>query len=465
MSKKAHETIMKLRKEFDIPEPKDTRTKEEKLRDRAELLAREKRIEQIDTIEDYVRVYNRDYWTDKWLGPGPDPGLPFLDETKKEIEVRTQREQDDWKAKYYPDTKLVNIKIPKKEVKEVKKKKKKFKTMAEEADWQHKIDLTYWWLEGFMKPKFANEIYYKYRNDFDGMVEFCSDWAEGWAKYMTWDSHDPKRHMSAEEFWDRVDAQEEEEAEVVNDVGGMKFKNLSTAYKDKKYIEVDLTVDPFPDIPDYLWEEFDKWADKHPLSEFKKKAKKTGFSARGLRRRKFLKKVNKRNKGFRKSMMLHDPITGSSFVSEKKMKEHYHKMLTRFTRHQKEFNDMIESMVESGDLAECDAEAILTNNEDGRKRVAWRHKKQMEMIREQQKRAKQLQKKTKHQQTKYIKAREEWFKKFNEDPQACFTINVDGEEIEISNIAKPGQRPIYKIDRDGRTTYTESLKNIDKLTV
>lgn len=87
------------------------------------------------------------------------------------------------------------------------------------------------------------------------------------------------------------------------------------------------------------------------------------------------------------------------------------------------------------------------------------------MIREQQKRAKQLQKKTKHQQTKYIKAREEWFKKFNEDPQACFTINVDGEEIEISNIAKPGQRPIYKIDRDGRTTYTESLKNIDKLTV
>ena len=47
MSSKGHDTIMRLRREFDIPEPKDTRTKQEKERDRAEALAREKRIDRI----------------------------------------------------------------------------------------------------------------------------------------------------------------------------------------------------------------------------------------------------------------------------------------------------------------------------------------------------------------------------------------------------------------------------------
>lgn len=460
MPSKGHDTIMRLRREFDIPEPKDTRTKQEKERDRAEALAREKRIDRISTIEEYVKVYNRDYWTDRWLGPGPDPGLQYLDESKKEIESRLKREQAEWKSKYYPDQKLVNMKIDKKEIKEVKKKKKKYKTLEEKAEWQRKIDIAYWWLECFLKPHFSDELYRKFGSDFEGLVEYCSDYAEQWAKNMTWNDDDPNRHMTAEEFWDRYETQEMENAEIVNDVGGMKFRNLDVAYKHRKYIEVDLTVDPFPDIPDYLWDEFDKWADKHPLKEFKKKAKKTGFSERGLRRKKFLKKVNKRNKGFQKRMMLHDPISGASFVSEKKMKAHYHKMLTRFDKHQKEFNDMIESMVASGDLASCDADAILTNNEDGRKRVAWRHKKEMEKYKFQKKKAEELEKRAKRQQKEYLKARETWFKKFKGDPQACFTIDVDGQEVSFSNIADPGERPIYKIDYTGGTIYTESLDNL-----
>ena len=74
----AHELIMKLRKEFDIPE--EPISEEDAERERREREARAKRMELAETEEGYVKMFNRDPWTDEWLGPGPEPPMPFLED-------------------------------------------------------------------------------------------------------------------------------------------------------------------------------------------------------------------------------------------------------------------------------------------------------------------------------------------------------------------------------------------------
>lgn len=457
MASKGHETIMRLRKEFDIPEPKDTRTKEEKERDKADALAREKRRDSVATIEEYVQKYNRDYWTDEWLGPGEDPGLPYLDESQKDIKERLKREKKEWKEKYYPDNNLVNIKVDTKEPKKVKKLRKKRKTYEEQQAWQEKVDVAYWWLECFLKPEYADELYHMFE-EYEDLIEHCYEQATGWAQYMTWDSHDPKRHMSQEEFDLYMQTVEAEEEEHTVDVCGMKFKPLEIAKKDKKYIECDLYEGGIPDIPDYLWDEFDKWSDKHPLKEFKKKAKKTGFSKIALRRAKFIKMVNKRNKGFQKRMMLHDPITGSSFVSAKKMKEHYDKQMRKYEKHRKEFVKLVDDMVKQGEISEDMAIHMLGDSKEGRERVKWRHQKEIERCKMIKREAEEMRERRKRRRDKIYEARNDWFKKFKEDPNACFKVMIEGEEVTVSNIAKPGHKPLYKVDMKGCTRYTEDLR-------
>lgn len=450
MKRDSHEWIQEMRREFGITE--DESSPEELERERVEREARMKRVEEAGTIENYVKLYNRDYWTDRWLGPGPEPPMPYLEEMSKKDQKKLKKaEHEEWKNKYLRPVDTYRFE-PEKESKEVRKLRKKRKKQESAADRQKKYDLAYWFLEVFLKPKFAQEIYTKFAGQFEDMVDYCCEYAIQWATYMT---YDPENHdLSIDDVFERMEARREERDEVVQDIGGLKFKRLAVAERKKRYYEVDLTEDSYPDIPDEYWEEYSKWCDEHPLKKYKKKAKKLGWgiSAAGVRRAEFIKKINKRNKGFRKRMMLHDPLTGSSFVSEKKMNDHIKKQLKKYDEKRQEFADMLDKMVERGEISEDMAIDWMGNTKEARDRVAKRYK----LMRSRIKDTHDIMEKRASHKRKVDEARRDWFKKFGgKISDTPFKVDFDGETNIIQNIGKNG-KDLYRIVGDGYTMYSES---------
>ncbi len=455
------ELIDKLRKDFGIEEKK--LTPEEDAIERAEIEARTKRIEEAGTVENYVKMFHRDFWTDEWLGPGPEEPMPYLEdflpkkEQKKAMEQRHEREIKEWQEKYGRKD-LPKYKLPvQKETKAIRKARKKRKKEEVKKNRQIKYDVTYWLLHDYLSPEFSMMVWEGFKDDFEGMVDHCYDLVCTWSRLFVRDKK--KRNISPTKAYEMLFIEEEEEKEVVEEVGGFKFKSIITSEKHKKWINTDVYENTSAEIPDAYWDEFDKWADKHPLKKYEKKAKKLGggVTARRLRRITFLKKINKRNKGFRKNMMLHDPITGASFVSEKKMKEHYKKKMEQYNKERDEFIKMVEGMVERGELSEDAADDWIGRTKETTKRIEKRFKhvqKETKNIRKQRE--------DEEEQTRRVnKERREWFKKYGNgidiDNMKPFTIMAGGEELKFE-IKRSKDRTIFKLDRPGHTTtYSESL--------
>lgn len=429
--------------------------------------ARHKRYLKAGTEENYVKLYNRNPITDEWLGPGPDPGTPleFLDLTPEEQEELDKINKQDWEDKYIKKDVPRYVLPVEKETKAIKKARKERIKAEEQAARQEKYDIAYWALNSFFIPEESERIRREYVGRMEEMVDFLYEYVTEWAKYCTWTPGDGSRDIPIEEISRRMEVRQIEESEVVLDVDGMKFKRLEVAERKKRYYEVDLYTNSFPDIPDEYWDEFDKWADKHPIKEFKKKAKKMGWgiSAMGVRRATFLKKINKRNKKFRKNMLLHDPITGMSFVSEKKMKEHMEKQMKIYDKRRKEFAALLDEMVAKNEISEDLAIDWLGDSEEARERIKKRQKHEMEVARRAQKRKKEFEAQERHEK-KVQEERAKWYKKFGGDINEPLKFCWDNEEITVEKISKPNAvRPVYKIQRGelggNKTVCTENLAN------
>ena len=100
---------MELRKEFGIPEEK-TSEEEDKYFEAKRQAAR-KRAEIAGTEENYVKMFNRDPWTDRWLGPGPEPPDEFLDYSDKDIKKMSKKitDETEWKKKYVPEVTTIHL--------------------------------------------------------------------------------------------------------------------------------------------------------------------------------------------------------------------------------------------------------------------------------------------------------------------------------------------------------------------
>lgn len=78
--------IQNLRKEFGIKE--NPETPEEYARRKKEEAARQKRMDLAGTDDNYVKMFQRDPYTDEWLGDGPEPPMPFLEDELDEEEQK-----------------------------------------------------------------------------------------------------------------------------------------------------------------------------------------------------------------------------------------------------------------------------------------------------------------------------------------------------------------------------------------
>lgn len=449
--KSAHEKIMELRKEFGIPEEETTEA-EDKFYEAKRQAAR-KRADLAGTEENYVKMFNRDPWTDRWLGPGPEPPDEFLDYSDKDIKKMSKKitDETEWKKKYVPEVTTIHLPKEAKESKKVKKLRKKRQKAEDKQQKQVKYDIAYWYLESFLKRSEADKLYYEYAGKLDELVEVCYNAAIYWSTYMT---HNTNKTISSKEMYERLRAKYEDEATTVEDVGGLKFKRIEVAERHRREYDVNPYTVKCPDIPDEYWKEFEDWCDKNPIKKFKKKAKKyPNMSAMGMRRICFLKQINKRNKGWRKNMMLHDPLTGASFVSEKKMKAALQKQLKKYDEKRKDFVKLLDGLVKDGQISEEMANGWMGDTKLVRDRVRKQWYAEYERAKVREKHAKKVHA---HQKKTY-EARKKWFEKNGGDITDKGFVIIDEEEGIRAKIINPGaKKPIYMCETgDGTTVYSE----------
>ena len=456
-----HEKIMQLRKELDIPERDEP---DYDARDRAEMRARAARIEQAATQEEYVKLFNRSYWDDRWLGaPEDDPGLlstvPFVEAkpmNKKERKQEVEKARREWRAKYVPKLKTIHLDAEEKESKTVRKLRRKRRRAEEQREWQKKIDVAYWFLERWCTPFYAWEVTREHGSSTEELVNWCYDFVSSWAEEMT-----GNRVLSVEEGYERLQARMRDARDIVEDIDGMKFRRLEVAEKRRRSYVCDPMEDPFPDIPDEYWEEFLAWSKEHKLKKFKKEAERYAYygkylvSPEGLQRCAFLKFINKRNKTWRNNLMLHDPMTGASFVSEKQMKKHIHRQLRSYDKRRKQFVEMLDDLVARGQLSQDYADHMMGDTKLTRDRIRERWKQDYERLKLHQKEEKKRYKKQKES----YNARKKWFEKYGGNiAQAPFTITTEGgDRISVELMGNDPKHPIYKIDDQalGSTSYSE----------
>ena len=450
--KTGHEKIMELRKEFGIPEEK-TSEEEDKYFEAKRQAAR-KRAEIAGTEENYIKLFNRDPWTDRWLGPGPEPPDEFLDYSDKDIRKMSEKcsDEKEWKKKYVPEVTTIHLPKEAKESKKIKKLRKKRKKVEYKQERQNKYDIAYWWLEEFLTKKESNRLYFEYAGRLDELVDVCYEWAMYWATYMT---HDENTQLTAKEMYERLQEKYEDDATTVEDVGGLKFKRREVAERYSREYNVNPYKVHFPDIPDEYWKEFCEWCKKQPIKKFKKKAKKYGpyMSAMGMRRICFLKQINKRNKTWRKNLMLHDPLTGASFVSEKKMKAALEKQLKRYDEKRKDFVKLLDGLVKDGQISESMANGWMGDTKLVRDRI----RKQWEAEYERAKIRQKHQKKQYEHQKRAYDARKKRIKKHGGDINDEGFVVIDEEQGITASIINPGaEKPIYKCELGtGATVYSE----------
>lgn len=454
----AHETIMRLRKEFNIPEEPIDKKEEE--RERRELEARAKRLELAETDEGYVRMFNRDPWTDEWLGPGPEPPMPFLEddlpkkEQKKAIEARLEREHQEFIEKMGLDKDLPRKKM--KEPKEVKEYYKIYNKIKKEKLDKEKYKRAHWFLQSYAAPWYKDEIMRKFDYDVERIVEFCNEQVEALEFIHQWEMVNKKDKRSNKEKLAAIEARIEERALGIENSDGIKWKPVNVAYSNKKEIEIDRS-EGIPDIPDEHWNEFSKWCKKNPMKKFKKQAKKLRCTKLVARRIVFLKMLNKRNKKWRKDMVLRDPLTGMAFLSEKKMKKYKNQQIKRFAKQRKQYAEYVQKMVDKGYISEDYMVTYLGDDEKAINRIKKRYKQIEDRAREEAKKHKDEEAHKK----KRDKERIAWFKKYGYDVKDAddpFEIIADGEVLTLRPISS-GKNKIWALDQKESTRYEERIEN------
>lgn len=449
--KTAHEKIMELRKEFGIPE-EETSPEEDKYFEAKRQAAR-KRMELAGTDENYVKMFNRDPWTDRWLGPGPEPPDEFMDYSDKDIRKmeKLHNDQIEWKKKYVPEIPTIHLPKEAKESKKIKKLRKKRKKEEERQDRQVKYDVAYWWLESFLDEKEANRWYMEFAGRLEELVDAAYDAAIYWSTYMT---HSTNKTLTDKEMYQRLKEKYEDEATTVENVGGLKFKRIEVAERHRREYNVDPYTVKCPNIPDEYWKDFKEWCKDKPIKKFKKKAKKYPcMTAMGMRRIEYLKTINKQNKNWRKNLMMHDPITGASFVSEKKMKAALKKQLKKYDERRRGFVKMLDDMVEKGQISEDMANDWMGDTKLVRDRIRkqWEAEYKRSLVRQ-----KENEKKYK-KELKSFEARKKWFEKYGGDIKDKGFVVIDEEQGIKAGIINPGaEKPIYMCDTGtGTTWYSE----------
>lgn len=327
--------IQNLRKEFGIKE--NPETPEEYARRKKEEAARQKRMDLAGTDDNYVKMFQRDPYTDEWLGDGPEPPMPFLEddldeeEQKKAMDERKKAEAAK-KEKLYamrrpiiqakPALSKKEAKIVKKEAEKLqkmsKKKRKKIEreTRAKEAErhnadpeWQEKCNWTYWLLFDFLLPKYAWELVEHWVDrelSFEEMVQ------EGYDKamYFVHSTNCVIDHRLSMKKAVKLLAKKKKEEKYnrkhhIIEAHGMKWQTLpdlkgwssATAYP----------CDPLDgeehEVPEVHKEAWKKWKKKHPVKEFEKKARKLHVMASDLRICEFIKKMNKKTRKVRRAII------------------------------------------------------------------------------------------------------------------------------------------------------------------
>lgn len=451
--KTAHEMIMQLRDEMGIPE--EITTPEEDAYFEAKRQAAKKRADLAGTEENYVRMFGRDPWTDRLLDQNQDDVDPFMPSMSKTAKKIAEKNSDQvlWRNKYTGVLPTLHLPKEAKESKAVKKARKKRKKYEDEVLRQNQINIAYWWLECFLNPKESDKLYRKYYNDLDGLIDLCYEWAMDWSEAMTYQKED--RGHTFKQIEDKLIEQFEEREALVDDVGGMKFHRREYAERERKQIKVDPYTNRYPDIPDYLWMEFEHYCDQNPIKKFKKKAKEYGpmMSAAGMRRICFLKEVNKKNKAWRNHMLLHDPLTGASFVSEEKMRANIKKKLAEYDAKRKEFVKMLDKLVDKGAISTEYAEHVMGDTKLVRDRVRKRWEEEIERAKVRQKEDERLYKK----QKRTYDARKKWFEKYGADihDNAFFVVDEE-DKITVKSTKQKSGKMMYKVETgDGTTNYSE----------
>ena len=450
----AHETIMRLRKEFNIPE--EPISKKDEARERRETEARAKRLELAGTEEGYVKMFNRDPWTDKWLGPGPEPPMPFLEddlpkkEQKKAIEERLKREHEEFIKKMG-----LNIELPRMKL-SVPKETKKIRKLRKEKLEKEMYQRANWFLQEYAAPWYKAKIIRQFNYDVDKIVRFCNEQCEALEQLYRYEQANKHDTRSNHEKLLAIEQRKEERTLGIVERDGIRWQPVDVAYSNRKEVEIDLT-DGIVDILNEHWEEFSRWTKKNPIKKFKQKARRWRCNAITARRIAFLKMINKRNRKFQKSMVLTDPLTGMAFMSEKKLKEYKDKQIKRFAKQRKEYAKYVQSMVDKGYLSEDYMVTFLGDDEKAIERIRKRYKQIEERAKAESKKHKEEEAHKKRRD----KERIAWFQKYGYDVQDAdkpFEIVADGEVLNIRPI-KSGKNKIWALDQNGSTKYAERIED------
>ena len=151
--------------------------------------------------------------------------------------------------------------------------------------------------------------------------------------------------------------------------------------------------------------------------------------------------------------MLHDPLTGASFVSEKKMKAALQKQLKKYDEKRKDFVKLLDGLVKDGQISEEMANGWMGDTKLVRDRIRKQWYAEYERAKVREKHAK---KQYAHQKKTY-EARKKWFEKHGGDITDKGFVVINEEEGITASIINPGaKKPIYKCETGtGTTVYSE----------
>lgn len=179
----------------------------------------------------------------------------------------------------------------------VKEQKQAQKTFDKERK-KEKYRLVHWYLEEYLKPEYANEIYYEHP-DFKDLVEYVYDLVLGLIQLNTF-----------------VIREIDDPREVLPETPETDF-----------------------DIPEIQWKEFDQYCKEHPLKDVNDIIR---------RREKFkLSREKKRRRYYsKKRMRAYDPIFALTAVDEKEMIANLERISKENEIRVREFRKMLDSLVE-----------------------------------------------------------------------------------------------------------------------
>ena len=208
------------------------------------------------------------------------------------------------------------------------KKEKKVFGQTKKQKKREKYKLVYWYLEEYLKPKYREETYCRFEDDFKGLIEYC---------------------------YDQV----------------LKLIELSTVVierdVDPEELLPELDFDPETDIPDTEWKNFKEYCKEHPIERASDIFK---------RRDKFKKHLRKKRKRLysKKRLLMYDPLFAMDQVNAKAMKKNLERISRENEQRIQAFNKLLDRLV--GD--EAISSSAMANFKKHTKAMMARHKDRLD---------------------------------------------------------------------------------------